>query len=65
MKTVKQESFHVYFAEGFHQGEGVWEVRLIDQGVSVDDIRWRELYLQHELETFQSNGVNECEVALF
>ena len=37
----KQESFRAHFAEGFHQGESNWEVRLIDLGVSVDDARWR------------------------
>ena len=41
-----------------------WEVRLIDQGVSVDDARWSKFYWQHELDTFQPNGLNEREVAL-
>ena len=64
-KKVKQESFHAHFAEGIHQGESDWEVRLIDQGVSVDDVRRRESYWQHELDTFQPNGLNDREVALF
>ena len=64
-KKVKQESFHAHFAEDLHQGESDWEVRLIDQGVSVDDVRRRESYWQHELDTFQPNGLNEREVALF
>ena len=64
-KKVKQESFHAHFAEGLHQGESDWEVRLIDQGVRVDDVRRRESYWEHELDTFQSNGLNEREVALF
>ena len=51
--------------EGLHQGESDWEVRLIDQGVSVDDVRQRESYWQHKLDTFQSNGLNEREVGLF
>ena len=51
--------------EGLHQGESDWEVRLIDQGVSVDDVRQRESYWQHKLDTFQSNGLNEHEVGLF
>ena len=63
--SFKQESFHAHFTEGLYQGEGDWEVRLIDQGVSVDDVRWRESYWQHELDTFQPNGLNEPEVALF
>ena len=64
-KKVKQESFHAYFAEGLHPGETDWEVRLIELGVSVDDVRRRESYWQHELDTFQPNGLNEREVALF
>ena len=51
--------------EGLHQGESDWEVRLIGQGVSVDDVRQRESYWQHKLDTFQSNGLNEREVGLF
>ena len=64
-KKVKQEPFHSHFEEGLHQGESDWEVRLIDQGVSVDDVRQRESYWQHKLDTFQSNGLNEREVGLF
>ena len=43
-KKVKQESFHAHFMEGLHQGENDWEVRLIDRGISADDVRWRESY---------------------
>ena len=43
-KRVKQELFHAHFAEGLLERESDWEVRLIDQGVSVDDISWRESY---------------------
>ena len=64
-KKVKQELFHAHFTEGLHQGESDWEVRLIDQGFSVDDVRRRESYWQHELDTFQPNGLNEREVPLF
>ena len=47
-KRVKQELFHAHFAEGLHQRESDWEVRLVDQGVSVDDVRRRESYYEHE-----------------
>ena len=43
-KKVKQESFHAHFMEGLHQGENDWEVRLIDQGISADDVRLRGSY---------------------
>ena len=43
-----------------------WEkITLIDQAESVDDVRRRELFWQYELNTFQSNGLNERDVALF
>ena len=64
-KKVKQESFHAYFTKGLHQGDGDWEVRLVDQGVSVDDVRRRESYWQYELDTFQQNGLNKHEVTHF
>ena len=63
-KEVKQESFNAHFAEANHNGED-WEVRLIDQTDNAEDLRKRESFWQHELETFQPNGLNEWEVALF
>ena len=62
---VKQESFHAHFADGVHSDEGDWEVRLIDQSHSTEHLRKRESFWQHELDTFQPNGLNEREVALF
>ena len=64
-KNVKQESFQAHFALFIHQGESDWEVRLIHQVVSVNDVIWGESYWQHKLETFQPNGLNEREVAFF
>ena len=64
-KKVKQQPFHVHLAEGRHQGESDWKVRLIDQGVRVDAVRQRKSFWQHELHAFQPNGLNEREVALF
>ena len=49
---IKQESFHAHFADGVHSGEGDWKVRLIDQSDSAEDLRKRELFWQHELDTF-------------
>ena len=43
-KKGKQDSFHAHFAEGLHQGESDWEFRLIDQGVSADNVRRREFF---------------------
>ena len=64
-RVIKQESFNAHFAEANYNGEEDWEVRLIDQTDNVEDLRKRESFWQHELETFQPNGLNECKVALF
>ena len=42
-----------------------WESTLIDQTESVDKLRRRESFWQYELDTFQPNGLNERDVALF
>ena len=34
---VKQETFHVHFADDVHSGEGGWKVRLIEQSDSTED----------------------------
>ena len=38
----KQEPFHAHFVDDVHSGEGGWEVRLIDQSNSIEDLRKRE-----------------------
>ena len=39
-KKVKQESFHAHFTEDLHQVENDWKVRLIDQAINIDNLRW-------------------------
>ena len=64
-KKVKQESFNAHFAEVNYNGEDDWEVRLIDQTDDLEELRKREYFRQHELDTFQPNRLNVGEVALF
>ena len=64
-KKVEQESFKAHFAVVNHNGEDDWEVRLINQTDNVEELRKREFFWQHELDTFQPNGLREREVALF
>ena len=61
---VKQESFDAHFADGVHSGEGDWEVRLIDQSDSTEDLRKR-IILATWTWHFSAKWLNECEVALF
>ena len=63
--TIKQASFHVHFEDDKHHGMSDWEITLIDQTASVDNLRRRESFCQYELDTFHSNGLNERDVALF
>ena len=64
-KKVKQESFNAHFAEVNHNGEDSLDVRLIDQTDNVEELRKRESFWQHELDTFQLNRLNECESGSF
>ena len=63
--TIKQASFYAHFEDHKHHGISDWEITLIDQTDSVDDLRRRESFWQYELETFQPNGFNERDVAIF
>ena len=63
--TVKQASFYTHFGDDKHHGMSDWEITLIDQMVIVDNLKRRESFLQYELDTFQPNGLNERDVALF
>ena len=40
-------------------------MRLINPTDNVEELRKRETFWQHELDTFRPNGKNKCEVALF
>ena len=42
-----------------------WEIPLIDQTGSVDNLRRRESFWQYELDTFKPNGLKERDMALF
>ena len=42
-----------------------WEITLIDQTETADDLRRREYFWQYELDTFQPNGLHKHDVALF
>ena len=61
--TVKQASFHAHCEDDKHHGISDWEIT--HQAESVDDLRRRESFWWYELDTFQPNGLNEHDVALF
>ena len=64
-KKFKEEPFHANIAATVHSGEEDWEVTLIDQSDSTQVLRKKESLWEYELDTFQPNGLNERDVALF
>ena len=62
--TFKQVSFRAHFKDDKH-GMSDWEITLIDQAESTDDLRKRESFWQYQLNTFKPNGLNKHDVALF
>ena len=62
-KQVKQESCKAHFAKVNHNGEGDWEVRLIDYTNNVEELRKIEYFWQDELNTFHPNALMESKVA--
>ena len=56
-KKLNKSHFNAHFAEVNHNGEDNWEVRLIDQTDNVEELRKRESYWQHELDTFPAECI--------
>ena len=56
--------FSFVFEDDKLYGMSDWKITLNDQTDSVDNLR-RESSGQYELDTFQPNGLNECDVTLF
>ena len=63
--TVKQASFHAHFDDDKYHGMSDWEIALINQAESVEDLRRRVSFWEYQLDTFQPNRLNERDVALF
>ena len=63
--TVKPASFHAHFEDDKHHSMSDWEINVIGQTENADDLRRKKSFWKYELDTFQSNGLNERDVALF
>ena len=63
--SVKQTSFHAHPEDDKHHGKSNWEITLIDETGSVDELRRRESLWQYELDTSQTTGLNERDVHYF
>ena len=56
---------YAHFEDNKHHGMSDWEITLIDQTDSGDDLRRRVSFWQYELAIFQPNVLNERDVTLF
>ena len=63
--VLKGKTDFAHFSELNYYSEDDWEVGLIDQTDVVEELRKRQSFWQHELNTFHPNGLNEREAALF
>ena len=61
-KKVMQQQFHEHFDLPGHSGWSDFDFILIDQGISENDARKREMFWQYKLNTFLPKGLNEREV---
>ena len=62
---IKQEPFHAHFEETRRASRDDWEVRLIELTDNVENFQKTVSFLQQKWYTFQPNGLNVQEVALF
>ena len=61
----KKNNKNAHFARVNHYGEDDCEVMLINETNNVEEFRKRKCFWQHEVDTFQPNGLNKREMALF
>ena len=57
--NVYQEQFHRDFSSDEHNWMEDWKINIIDRAETFLELRLRESYWQHRLDTFISNGLNE------
>ena len=57
--NVYKEQFHRLFNSERHNGMEDWKITIIDRAENVLELRRRESYWQHRLDTFIPNGLNE------
>ena len=62
---IKQEPFDVHFEETRRASRDDWEVRLFELTNNVENFQKTVSFLQKKWYTFQPNGLNVQEVALF
>ena len=62
--NVYQEQFHPHFNSEGHNGMQDWKITVIDRAENVLELRRRDRYWQHSLDTFIPNGLNKSFVGI-
>ena len=62
--NVYEEQFHRHFNSEGHYGIKDWKIIIIDRAENVLELRRRESYWQHSLDTFILDGLNECFIGI-
>ena len=57
--NVYQEQFYLHFNSEGHNRMEDWKITISDKAENVLELRRRESYWQHRLDTFIPNGLNE------
>ena len=64
IRNVYEEQFHRHFNSEGHYGMKDWKIIIIDRAENVLELRVRESYWQHSLDTFTLDGLNECFIGI-
>ena len=64
-KRVPQAHLWEHFSQGDHHGMEDWNFQIIDSSISENQLRVRESYWQHILQTFTSSGLNDRRVPIY
>ena len=62
--NVYQEKFHRHFNSEGQNGIEDWKITIVDRAENVLELRSRESYWRHRLDTFIPNGLNERVVGI-
>ena len=61
-QALKQKPFHEHYSSDIHNCIQDWVITLIDSANTLKELRKKELYWMHKLETYPPYGLNERDV---
>ena len=64
-RKVSQQRFHEHYRQHSHNGIGDWQLTLIEQCETHEQLKDRETFWQHKLKAFYLNGLTEKKEYLY